>query len=183
MVPARTYGHLVPVKGRPQRRRLDCDSLKDKTFAEAKQICEKSRDGFFQLRLCTESEIMLMRQGAARGPGCGLDRTRVWTSTPGLDEITEKQIELAKAIEKTKEKEGTSAGDNAALVGRATNAAKKAADAAAGLAVKKGKLTQAQATAAGKKAEEAATRVATETIAEAVQNAADANAKGAKTKK
>eukprot|EP00947_MAST-08B_sp_MAST-8B-sp1_P002408 g2408.t1 len=48
---------------------------KDKTFAEAKQICEGK--GY---RLCTAEEIEMCK---TCGTGCGYDNHRVWTSTGG----------------------------------------------------------------------------------------------------
>ena len=48
---------------------------KDKTFAEAKQICEGK--GY---RLCTAEEIKMCK---TCGTGCGYDNHRVWTSTGG----------------------------------------------------------------------------------------------------
>lgn len=50
---------------------------KDKTWAEAKAICESSKSGY--TRLCTQEEV---ERGAGVGTGCGLDAAVVWTATP-----------------------------------------------------------------------------------------------------
>ncbi len=58
---------------------------KDRSFAEARTICEGAKDKKgVQLRLCTVEEI---KGGRTAGTGCGFDFHMVWT-TPTAAGVT-----------------------------------------------------------------------------------------------
>eukprot|EP01052_Picozoa_sp_SAG31_P002363 SAG31_NODE_83_length_27039_cov_14.035746_19_plen_314_part_00 len=125
---------------------------KQQTFAEAKKICDDSDQN---LRLCSANE---MEAGITQGTGCGMDKSRVWTSTPEFaptpspEEVQAAQAAQAEAAAAAQAAQAEAAAAQAAQAA-ATQAAQAQAQAQA--ADKKAAQAQAQAQAADKKAAEA----------------------------